>query len=411
MDILDFLLASGADVNKSCHRHNRTPIMYAAAVGNINCFEKLIQKGAQVNGTDNTGHTVGTLAARTGSVDVLKCLIEDNGFDKNSTGEDGLSILYWAVSSRKIEAVRYLLKQGVTMTSFVPQECVEACRKCGTNISCHYLEATQLKNNPYVLAIRLRRLDIVRLMDEYGCELCKSPEILRISIRVNSVEVVDYLICNYKYLLNYGYKEKYGRGLNSDHQTFLSEACENQSVEVVKLLLEHGADPNKKYCGAKFANVLNTAMYQRHVKSIACFIRGGVNVNTRVYYPDMFRNWGLGDTRRVLLPFEGAVYKNDICIAEMLLVAGCSSGIHCLDNSHTLKDNIGREMQELLTEWNVHNNRVIPLQQRCRMVILNHLCPQVGKKITKLPLPPQLIKYLSIPELDDILEKDLGANN
>ena len=30
----------------------------------------------------------------------------------------------------------------------------------------------------------------------------------------------------------------------------------------------------------------------------------------------------------------------------MLLVAGCSRGIHSLDNNHTLKDNIEREMQK-----------------------------------------------------------------
>ena len=66
--------------------------------------------------------------------------------------------------------------------------------------------------------------------------------------------------------------------------------------------------------------------------------------------------------------------------------------------------NTGREMQEILMKWNVHKNNVLPLKQRCRMVILNHLCPQGYKKITELPLPRQLIKYLSIPELDDSVE-------
>ena len=30
--------------------------------------------------------------------------------------------------------------------------------------------------------------------------------------------------------------------------------------------------------------------------------------------------------------------------------------------------------------------------------------PEPSVKITELPLPPQLIKYLTIPELDDIME-------
>ena len=394
MGIFDLLLNCGADVNKPCFHNKRTPIMYAADLGNVNCVEKLIQSGARVNYRDSEGHTVWTLAARAGNVDVLKCLIEDYGFDKNSIDKDGLSILYWAVHSGNIEAVRYLMKQGVTMTSFVPQECVEACRKCGTNVSCHYPDATQLKTDPYVLAIRDNMLDVVSLMDEYGCQLYKSPEILSLAICANNVEVVEYLLCNHKYPLNYGYSEKYYRFLNSDHQTFLNKACEEQLVIIVKLLLEHGADPNKKYCAEKCPPVINTAIYRRHVKHLPCFIRGGVNVNTRSYYPDI----------GVVLPFEVAVYKSDLYAAEMLLVAGCSRGIHSWNNNHTLKVDIGGKMQELLKKWNVHKNNVLPLKQRCRMVILNHLCPQADKKIAELPLPLQLIKYISIPELDDIVE-------
>ena len=328
--IFDVLLKSGADVNKPCVLKNRTPIMYAADLGNVNCVEKLIRKGAQVNCTDKTGQTAWTLAAHAGSVDVLKCLIEDNGIDKNSTEEEGLSILYWAVGSKDIEAVRYLLKQGVTMTSFVPQECVEACRKCGENIACHYLDAAQLKTDPYVLAIRFCRRDIVRLMDEYGCELYKSAEILSLAICANSVEVVKYLLCNYKYPLNYGYAEKFNDSRqNSDHQTFLIKACKTQSVEMVKLLLKHGADPNIKYCEEKCPSVINVAIYTGHVEVIACFIRGRVTMNTRSYYPN-----------GVVLPFEAAVYMNHIYAAEMLLVAGCSRGIHSWNNNSTLKGNI-----------------------------------------------------------------------
>ena len=401
MGIFNLLLNCGADVNKPCIRHNRTPIMYAADLGDVNCVEKLIQKGARVNYTDKIGQTVWTLAARAGSVDVLKCLIEKYGIDKNPIDKNGLSILYWAVHSDNIEAVRYLLKQGVTMTSFVPQECVEACRKCGTNVLCHYLDATQLKTDPCVFAIRGNMLDVVSLMDKYGCELFKSPAILSYAISTNSVQVVDYLLSNYKYSLNYGYTEKYDRGLNSDHQTFLNKACEIQSVQMVNLLLKQGVDPNKKYCAEKFANVFNVAIYYRHVNNTACFIRRGVNVNIRSHYPDI----------GVVLPFESAVYKNHMYAAEMLLVAGCSRGVHSWNNNNTLINNIGREMQELLKEWNVHKNNVLPLKQRCRMVILNHLCPQADKKITELPLPPQLIKYLSIPELDDIVDKHLDSSH
>ena len=404
MGIFDLLLDSGADVNKPCHRQNRTAIMYAAGMGDVNFVEKLIQKGAHFNHTDREGHTVWTLAAYAGSVDVLKCLIEKHGIDKNSTDKNGFSVLYWAVRSGKIEAVRYLLKQRVTMTSFVPQECVEACRKCGENIACHYVDATQLHTDPYVLAIRLDMLDVVRLMDKHGCQLGKSPEILSYAICNESEDVVDYLLRNYKYQLNYEYTVKsINMRFNSLHQTFLIKACRNQSVLMVKLLLEYGADPNIQYCVKEWPSIINVAISEQHVEVIACFIRGGVHLNIGSYYPKLTLSSDIDDIG-VVLPFEAAVYDNHIYAAQMLLVAGCSRGIHSLDNNHELKANIGPEMQELLKEWNVHKNGVQPLQQRCRMVILNHLCPQADKKIKELPLPPQIIRYLNIPELDDILE-------
>ena len=402
MKIIDILLENGADVNQPCCIQKCTPVMYAAVVGNVNCAKKLIQRGAKLDCADKYGNLLCTLAARIGNVEMLKCLLEDTNIDKNSIDAKRRSVLYWAVSSGNIEAVRYLLSLRVKITSYIPQGCMTTCELCGTNVPWHGITNEKEASDPYILAISSNMIDAVRLMDEYGCQLYKAVEILNFAISVGSVEMVDYFLCRYKYSLNYEYinietlfvmKHSSNQFL---HQTLLINSFTQNSVKVITLLLKHGADPNKIVCAERCPSALNIAINKQHVEVIALFIRGGVNVNTRSY------NVYMG----MMLPFEVAVKKKHIYAAEMLLVSGCSHGVHSFDNNdnHRLKINIKRRVRKLLKKWNVDKNTVLPLRQRCRMVILNHLSPQADQRITELPLPPQIIRYLSIPELDDIIE-------
>ena len=413
MEIFDLLLENGADVNKPCGLYGQTPLMYAAATGIVSCFEKLIQKGAQLHkGTRmRPGHCVWVLAACSGSVDMLRCLLEDYGIDKDSVDEHGASVLYFTVKSGNVEATRYLLNLGARIPTYTLQESVELCRYCGTNIIYHLTNEKAIQENyhPCLVAITQGMMEAVRLLEENGCQFSKRPEALIIAIRKRQVNVLEYLLGSHNFPINYEYagnraryrarsricKTACGRAWDS-HNTLLLEACQTKSVEIVKLLLKHGADPNQKICEEeKCHSALTVALHGRHMEILARFIRGGLDVNTKSYYP---ANAG------VLSLYRTDVCYNNIHAAEMLLVSGCSRRVFNLNSNHMKRVNIRHKLEELLKKWNQHKNNVIPLQQRCRMVILNHLSPQADSKIIKLPLPPCLIKYLSIPELDDIIK-------
>ena len=394
MDIFDLLLDSGVDVNQPCLEYNRTPLVYAAMIDNVHCVKKLFEKGADIFTTDMDDYTTWMLAAREGSVNVLKWLIEDNGLDKNSIDKEGRSVLLWAVQGKSIEAARYLLEIGaISTTTHTPRELVEPCQYCGTNLP--FVNEENMFLHPCMKAITgftCSQVNMVKLFDEYGCQLYKQLYVLSYAVRKCRVEVMKYLLSNYKYPLNNEYIVGHQRW--NPHTTILTEGCKTNSVEIVKLLLKYGADPNKNNCMKTCSNAINIAILKRHVEIIACFIRGGVNVNVKSYYP------GIG----AVLPFEAAVWHNHIYAAEMLLVYGSSCGMFNLNKKHKCKVDIADDIQELLEEWNVQKNNVLPLQQRCRMVILSHLSPQADKKISKLSLPPLLIRYLNVPELDDVVE-------
>ena len=389
-DIFDLLLDSGANVNQPCSENKRRPLVYAAMVDNVHCVKKLIEKGADIFTTDKHDYTTWMLAAREGSVNVLKWHVKDNGLDKNTIDKEGRSVLFWAVQGNSIEAARYLLNIGASITRHPLREQVELCQHCGTDLP--FVNDEDFFLHPCMKAIAFAQVDMVKLFDEYGCQFYKHLYALSYAVRTGSVEVVNYLLSNYKYPLNSEYMVRQQSW--NPHNTILTEGCKIKLVGIVKLLLEHGADPNKNNCLKTCSSAINVAILKRHVEIIACFIRGGVNVNVKSYYP------GIG----AVLPFEAAVWHNHIYAAEMFVVYGSSCGVFNLNKKHKCKVDVAPDIQELLEEWNVQKNNVLPLQQRCRMVILNHLSPQADRKISKLPLPPLLIRYLNVPELDDVME-------
>ena len=390
MDIFDLLLDSGADLNTRCSEWKRTPLMHAAVVDNVYYVKRLIEKGADIFTTDEDCHTTWTLAAEAGSVNVLKYLIESNHLDKNAIDEDGCSLLWWGVRGGSIETVRYILNLTVTSTSHTPLQWVEPCQHCGTSLP--YVDTGEFDLHPCMEAIDSNEVSMVRLFNEYGCQSYQHLYALSYAVRRNSVEVVKYLLTNYKYLLNNEYI--WQQRMWNPHTTLLTEGCRHKSVELVKLLLEHGADPNVYSSVKTCSSAINVAICTRHVEVIARFIRGGVHVNVKSFYIHL----------GVVFPFEVAVWHHHIYAVKMLFVYGSSCGLFSLPkNHHKYKAGIAADIQELLEEWNVHKNKVLSLQQRCRMVILNHLSPQADKKIKELPLPPPIIRYLNVPELDDIM--------
>ena len=368
----------------------RTALLYAALKANIKCFECLIANGANVNIGGGYRYSfvlpVWAAVAHLGNIEMLRCMF-NNGLDKDSTVMNGCSVLWWVVHGGRIEAVRHLLALGVAIPSVAPDVHEIPSEQWEENRL--ITEGTKLEHSdPCEIAIIDNNLEIVKLLEERGSRSCQSFSALKLAVLHDSVDIVSYLLNKYTYPLNMEYI------INcSIVDTLFKEPIFECRTQITKLLLDHGADPAKPLCAAINATDILTSIEYGHSEVLAQYIRSGVNINFRSHI-----RFG------VVLPFEFSVIRGYYNLATMLLISGCSCGVFSLDDHHEFKDGIGPDEEKLMEEWNVQENNVTPLKQRCRSVILNHLSPGADLKIEKLPLPDCLIKFLGIPELDDLID-------
>ena len=378
--IFNLLLASGVDLNKPC-KFGISPIKHAVDFKSIYCAEKLIQMGAQFDPTKDDGEPLWFLAARCGNVNLHKYLIEA-GFEKNCTDPWGRNALYFAISRGDYPACHYLLGVGVTL--FTPTE-EQYNQAVSLGHACQKPMAEC--RDPGIQAISMNKLDLVKLLGQYGCKTFQSIEALRCAMIWNNLSIVEHLLSTYNYPLNLEYMSHL-----YTYETILTEACIQNQPGMVALLVKYGADPAMQSVHISYKSAIIIAMNLKDIELVAHFIRCGVNLDYILHAG----SYGYG------LPFEFSIRGGCIHIVQMLLYSSCSRGEFSLKNTDELSNSVTPEIKKLMIDWEVHQNNVTPLLELCRKSILYHLYPAAGK-IDKLPLPPVIIKYLSIPELDDIV--------
>jgi uncharacterized protein len=108
------LLAAGADPN-AVSREGQTPLMTAARSGRVAAVEALLAHGARVDAVEAwRGQTALMWAAGEGHVDVLRALIAA-GANVSASSKSHFTPLLFAVRNAQIEAMRVLLEHGANV--------------------------------------------------------------------------------------------------------------------------------------------------------------------------------------------------------------------------------------------------------------------------------------------------------
>lgn len=113
LQMIDYLIEQKLiDLHKRDNIIKVSPLIFAAAAGQIEVFEKLrLKYKLNTNETDQSGYNALHFAAGSGKDDMVCHILDNKYIDLNSVG-NGVTALYWALAYKHIQTAELLLNRG-----------------------------------------------------------------------------------------------------------------------------------------------------------------------------------------------------------------------------------------------------------------------------------------------------------
>jgi ankyrin repeat protein len=307
------LLARRANVNETA-RDGATAVLWAVHHSDLRMVRALVAAGANVNTPNRYGITPLLEASRTGDAPLIAELIKAGADARESVHPEGETPLMAASRTGKLDAVELLLKAGSdpnAADNYQKQtalmraaeeghaEVVSALliAKADPNAKAHVSQLTTRKNADHatggftalMFAVRNGHENVVRALAKGGADLKATNGD---GITATSVAIVNDRFDLARTLLDLGadpndgalffaadmhdattdMRARDGSRLRADHSNQLT------ALDLVKLLLERGADPNKPFVG----QIHNTSLCCDAEQNSSPFFRASIAADVEV---------------------------------------------------------------------------------------------------------------------------------
>lgn len=244
IDAVRLLLRVGADVDAREPWNGQSALMWAAAEGHVSIVQTLVEHGADNGARSHSGATPLLFAARSGNVDTVRTLL-GAGSDVNVTRPDGGTPLLVAVINGHEDLVDLLLEHGADAN-------VEGG---STRLTVQGVRATPMPLTFRTLGYSERDSEGVRTGNIFGRPLQAAVHVANwhvsdqfIIVNLDRLRVIRSLLAHGADVNGRNSMEeprwsgaRYRRHLTGATAFLL--AAKAADVEVMRLLLAHGADP------------------------------------------------------------------------------------------------------------------------------------------------------------------------